>query len=196
MRATLIAMACIAVIVFQIDALAAALIYDRDAVAAGQLWRLVTSALVHLSPSHLALDVAAVLLVAMLGRSEPPATALAICVLISTVSSLYVLVCRPEMRYFGGLSGIATGLFAYIALMSLRRHGRHLPSLLPLAALLVKTGMELGTGGSLAQTVAQPFTTVAASHAIGLAVALLLALLPRDRPVRAAAATITEPRIS
>lgn len=182
MQKTLGAIACLALIVFYRDELAALLIYDRDAILSGQLWRLCSSALVHLSVSHLAINATAIVLIAAIGKQETAAATLTLCLLVSLLSSLFVLVYRPEIRYFGGLSGIATALFVYTVIAAMqRRAALRLLGAAALVALLIKTAVELLYDRSVSQALVdgQPFSTITASHVIGIAVALGLWLAQR-----------------
>ncbi|HEU4617180.1 MAG TPA: rhombosortase [Gammaproteobacteria bacterium] len=86
--------------------------YDRHALEAGQLWRLVTGHLVHLGPSHLALDLGALVLIrvivgtAMSGGEWVGATLVS---MASIDAGLYFG--APDVGWYVGLSGILHGLF-------------------------------------------------------------------------------------
>jgi len=86
-----------------------ALRYDRDRIWAGQLWRLLTGNLVHLGWGHLAMNVAALLLIAPLA----PAWVLLPCGLGVSAGLLFL---SPETAWYVGLSGALHGLFASGAL--------------------------------------------------------------------------------
>lgn len=108
-----------AAIVCQNSQLADALIYNRDAIASGELWRLLTCQFVHYSTSHLfwnlvVVAIPAYLIVAM-GRE-----------FLWTVSaSLLVIgpllfIADDALLYYAGLSGIGSALIMQLACLKLR----------------------------------------------------------------------------
>lgn len=99
------------------------LIYDREAILSGELWRLLTGHLVHFSTSHLIynLSVAIIALLAIEHKGYPYSTHL--CLICSVAISLVLLSFAPDMRYYGGLSGIAYGTVIYFSLHGMRERG-------------------------------------------------------------------------
>ena len=88
-----------------------ALSYDRDAVAAGQLWRLVTGHFVHLGWSHLVLNVLGLALVAWLvGRTFNLLTWLytGLATIVAIDAGFWLL--NPKLAWYVGLSGLEHGL--------------------------------------------------------------------------------------
>ncbi len=85
--------------------------YERNSVAAGEIWRILTSNFIHLSWGHLALNLAGLLLIGWLfaARFSPWywVTAVLVCSL-STGFGLYFL--SPEVFWCVGLSGTLHGL--------------------------------------------------------------------------------------
>ncbi|HSM20102.1 MAG TPA: rhombosortase [Hyphomicrobiales bacterium] len=87
--------------------------YDRDGIAAGQAWRLLTGHFVHLSPSHLLLNAAGLLLVWLLvGGSASTARWLLLAAgsIFGIDAGLWVL--APRLDWYVGLSGLLHGLLA------------------------------------------------------------------------------------
>ena len=85
--------------------------FDRDAIAGGEFWRVITAHFVHLDASHLVLNLAGLALIAYLvGRSLPLAEwALTLAVACITVSAgLWALL--PDLERYVGLSGVLHGL--------------------------------------------------------------------------------------
>jgi len=101
-----------------------ALAYTRSAVAAGELWRLLTCHLVHLGWSHLALNLLACAVGVGLGARRTSAGiwwgSLAAGAL-GTALGLFLL--RPGLSGYVGLSGALHGLFAGLAAALWREHG-------------------------------------------------------------------------
>jgi rhomboid family GlyGly-CTERM serine protease len=87
--------------------------YERDAVLAGQAWRLLTAHLVHLGWVHLALNAAGgALIVALLGRTHRPAQWLALALVSSLGVSAGLLLGSPHVAWYVGLSGVLHGVVA------------------------------------------------------------------------------------
>lgn len=89
----------------------AVLRYERSAILAGEIWRLVSAHFVHLSASHLWLNLAGLALVALLfGRSVAARQWwLAILSSLATLALGFVLL-EPQLRWYVGLSGLLHGL--------------------------------------------------------------------------------------
>jgi rhomboid family GlyGly-CTERM serine protease len=87
--------------------------YQRDAILAGQWWRLISGNLVHLGWSHLLLNLAGLLLVWLLFHRSLTTRNW---VIVSSISALAVggglLLFDPRLEWYVGLSGALHGLFA------------------------------------------------------------------------------------
>lgn len=86
--------------------------FDRQSILAGQVWRLVTGNLVHWSAEHFLLDIGAFLVVGvlyerLLNRSYPW-----ILLMAALAVGCGVLLFRPDMQTYRGLSGVDSGQFA------------------------------------------------------------------------------------
>ena len=95
------------------DAVSEALRFDRDAIGAGEAWRLVTGHLVHLGSRHMLLNGAGLLLVGFLVGREYRPRDWAVVLLASMASidaGLWWL--KPSLDWYVGLSGVLHGWFA------------------------------------------------------------------------------------
>lgn len=130
------------------------LLLDRAAVARGELWRLLTGQLMHLSPGHLACDLASF---AALGlrfeASLGPRRMLLALFSSAALVDAAVLLGLAGGDIYGGISGAAVGLLVAGAAVELRGRGRAasapLAALslgLTLALLALKLAYEIGTG--------------------------------------------------
>lgn len=148
--------------------------YDRQAIAHGQLWRLVTGHLVHFGLEHLAWDAAVFVLLAVLcwrlGRGLCLASLLGATLAIPAV--LWTL--EPGMQTYRGLSGLDSALYVTAAVALGRRlwsHGRRVAAaatLLSVLGLAAKVGYELATGQALfVDAAALGFAPVPIAHATG-----------------------------
>lgn len=100
--------------------LAAMLRYDRDAILAGQLWRLLTGHLVHLGASHLAMNLVGLALIWMLfGRLMSTRAWLATLLASALAVSLGLLAFNPGLTWYVGLSGVLHGMFLAGAILSI-----------------------------------------------------------------------------
>ncbi len=89
-----------------------ALRYDRAGIAAGEWWRLISGHFVHLGPSHTALNLAGLVLVAALFPREFRARQWSVLLVaaLATISAGLLLL-RPGLAWYVGLSGVLHGLF-------------------------------------------------------------------------------------
>lgn len=151
------------------------LIFDRSAILNGELWRLWSGHSIHFSNTHLAYDLLAFGLAGGLleYRAYPGLPVLYL--LMAMTISLVLLLFRPEMAYYGGLSGLACGAVVYLALHGLHKNSAlRLPSAAILVFMLVKIVAELCTSQSLLPTGEQGTAiTMPLSHLTGAAVALM-----------------------
>jgi rhomboid family GlyGly-CTERM serine protease len=159
--------------------LLAALRFDRDAIGAGEAWRLLTAHFVHLGPGHVLADGAGLLLLwALFARALPPrdwAWVLGAS-LLAIDAGLWWL--TPAVAWYAGISGLLHGGWAAGAAAGTAR--REPASVLLLLVLVVKLAWEDQHGTSL---VVSGFPVVTSAHLHGAAGALVaLALLRvRDR---------------
>lgn len=162
-----------------------AMIYDRTALTAGQVWRLWTGHLVHYGWLHFTVDTAILL---YLGRvitwPRPGARWLALFVLPPVISAA-IYFFDSSMTYYAGLSALNLGLFVFHAIQGWRRD--RTDWLWP--AVLLVCGVEIayetvrgGSGGGLI-AFSDPSVRIATSaHIAGGAGGLVLWLLARKYP--------------
>ena len=145
-------LAAAAVVVFLWPGLSEHLQYDRAAVAAGEVWRLLSGHWAHYSLAHLFWDVLAF---AALGLAceRKSSRRFVVCVVASALAvSVSVWVLLPGRGIYRGLSGIDSALFTLLIadLWEEHRqagHGRsQLLAAVCLAAFLAKIAFELLTG--------------------------------------------------
>lgn len=160
--------ALVIVLAFGGDAVRLALRYDRSALEAGELWRLVTAHLVHLGGSHAAMNVAALVLIrAVLGDAFSAGEWLAAAAAAALGIGVGLYWLSPGIQWYVGLSGVLHGLLAAGGLVLLRESAA-LGGLL-LAALLIKLLLEQA-GGALPLTAsAAGGPVVVAAHLYGAA---------------------------
>lgn len=170
-----------AAVVFFWPVLSGVLIYDRTAIADGEWWRLLSGNLVHYSALHFVYNVAAVLVAGTLVELRGYSRLWLVCLVAAAAIGVAIYAMNPEMRYFGGLSGVATAVIVYLCLNGLTETGAwRTLCLMTLALVSVKIAAEVIFDASL-MTYGEPqsFVPVPLSHAVGAIAALLVFLLPR-----------------
>ena len=100
--------------------LSAIVIYDRSAILAGELWRLLTGHWVHFSASHLLSDLVVFGVAGWLIEARGYRFFPALCGIAALAISLAMLAALPELAQYGGLSGVAMASTVYLALHGLR----------------------------------------------------------------------------
>lgn len=121
--ALLVALACLQLPSVAGDAARGLLRYERDAIAAGELWRLLTAHVVHLGMRHAALNAIGLVLVwSLFARDFTPRRWLAVTLasVLAIDAGLWWL--SPEVEWYVGASGVLHGLMAAGALAHVRRH--------------------------------------------------------------------------
>jgi len=165
---------------YAIPGVAPQIIYDRSAILSGEVWRLITGNWVHFSISHLFYDVATLGTAGwMIERRGYPYYG-GLCALSAFSIGAVLLAARPDLHFYGGLSGIASGVVVYLALRGVQEVGPW--RWICLTALLLTTGkiiVESATN-QFALVVADsvPFAPVPLSHIVGGLTALLIFCWP------------------
>jgi len=143
-----------------------ALEYRRAAVLRGELWRLVTSNVVHLGWLHLARDLAGLFLIwALVGDSLDERAWLSVLATSGLAVGLGLLVLSPEVSWYVGISGVLFGLFCAGSLRQLSHR--------PIFAGVLLLGMvsvvawTLSTGSLPSETVGLGGRVVPQAHLYG-----------------------------
>ena len=100
-----------------------AFLYDRAAILHGAGWRLWTGHWVHFSPSHLFWNLAVLLGAGVWLERLLPGWLLRYTLIAAPLISLALLLGEPAMHFYGGLSGLATGVVVGLALGQIRLRG-------------------------------------------------------------------------
>jgi rhomboid family GlyGly-CTERM serine protease len=149
--------------------------YDRARLAAGEAWRLATCHFAHWTPEHLLWDLGAVAALAVgcapFGMRRLAAAAGAAMVAIP----LAVWIALPSMTRYRGLSGLASALFALLAVAVLRearaggRAGLALAAAVALGGFAAKLAWELATASPAFVGPGAGFVAVPLAHLVGAA---------------------------
>ncbi len=154
--------------------------YDRGAIAAGQLWRLVTGHWAHWGGEHLAWDLLVFAVFgALLERRSRRTFALVVAGSALAISAA-LWFAAPQFQLYRGLSGVDSALFTAFFAQLLRDawHERSplqgsVPAL-ALAGFVGKSAYELATGATLFVDTSAAFVAVPLAHLAGAAVGLVV----------------------
>jgi rhomboid family GlyGly-CTERM serine protease len=164
------------IVASKMDALAALFVYDTEAIFRGEIWRLITSHFVHFGAMHLIYNTLAFGITGWIIEYKGYRFFRLLCLLMAFSISISLMVFKPDMTYFGGLSGVACGSIMYCALLCLQEPSpwRTL-SLLTIIFLFVKISLEIHNNGSiLPYSGTQSFVPMPLSHVVGSLTALAL----------------------
>jgi rhomboid family GlyGly-CTERM serine protease len=177
----------VALIAQEFDGAADLLVYDREGLAQGELWRLLTGHFVHFSAAHLVNNL--VVLVPAVWLVETRYTEDAGLLLLAAASAVGIAVFAgaPEIRQFGGASGISLAVLAYACLRGLHENRRwRLVCGVLLAIVCVKLAAEVfWSWGLLDWKTNGRFVPVTLSHLVGTATgaALYVWRVARERAI-------------
>lgn len=105
------------------DSVTNALQYDRNLIAAGEFWRVLTAHVTHLGGSHLMLNIAGLVLTFFLFGSLYTSVAwLSLYVVASVAITLGVYLWNTEIVWYVGLSGVLHGFFVAGGLANMKTH--------------------------------------------------------------------------
>lgn len=99
---------------------AGALIFDRIAINRGEWWRLVTGHWVHFGPSHLLWNLAVLLPAGIWAERLAPSRLRGLLLLAPVVIGAALFWADPRLETYGGLSGLAAAVLAFLAVVQLR----------------------------------------------------------------------------
>lgn len=151
--------------------------YDRAALMRGEVWRLVTGHFSHWSPTHLAWDLIAFLILGAICERRRSLLLGAIFTTAITVS-LYLLAFCPEVATYRGLSAIDSALWVWAAFIIGER--RVALALTLLSLFVVKVIAESACGSIFVGG----FTVLPMVHLLGGVIGLCTAMSERHRMSR------------
>jgi rhomboid family GlyGly-CTERM serine protease len=162
-----------------------ALQWNREAIAAGEVWRLFSGHWTHWTADHLFWDA---LMFAGLGALCERWAGRGVLVACWAISALAVdaavLWGHPEISLYRGLSGIDSALFALATLLLAREVGpeRRALALLPFAGFLGKVVWEWQTGSTLFVDASEAFIPLPLTHLAGALAGVAVGWLALRRP--------------
>jgi len=146
-------------------------IYDREALLAGEVWRLLSAHLVHFSGQHLCYDLIAFSIAGSFIESYSHQKWFLLCSMMALFISIVLFLAEPDMRYYGGLSGLAVGSIFYLILFHLYYHLHSKFWWMVLLIILSKMMVEILYSNTPSNGL---FVHMPLSHIIGSLVALVI----------------------
>lgn len=140
---TTLSIAAVALVAYAWPACSDVLVYERQAILAGDLWRLGTAVFVHFSGSHLLWDLLVFCAAGWVIEARDYSGFAMVCGIAAIFPGIFLLVAAPELTRYGGLSGVATAAAAYLCLCKLAGADRaRIVWLFILVLLCLKTVVE------------------------------------------------------
>ncbi len=154
------------------------LLFQRELIATGQVWRLWTGNFVHTNFPHLALNLVGLWLVLLINRPTLSSRQfVSYTVFLCTCIGLGLWFLNPDLGWYAGFSGVLYGLFTLAGIQA-ARHTDWTGALLILVGVCGKTWWDWLSGGNStsAQWINAPVIYVA--HVYGIAGGAFLAAIP------------------
>ncbi len=165
----------VSIIAYAWPGISSFLMYDRQAILAGELWRLFTAPVVHFSASHMIWDAVVFGAAGLTIEAAGFRYFWLVCGFAAVIPSMIFFLAVPEIARFGGLSGLATGAVTYLSLSSLCGSKKNKWIWLVILAFIgVKIVIETILGVPLfARPETMPFRPVPLAHGLGCLGALV-----------------------
>jgi len=179
--------ALVAVLIQAIPSLRAVLVYDRSALADGELWRVWTGHLVHFGWPHLVVDAGLLAILGWYGERRYPAFTRWGLLLMPPFISAAIWSFDPAMQRYGGLSAVNLGLLLYVAAQGWRRDWTDWfwPAVIAIyIGELIFEHYRGGQGGGAIRFDDASIRVATSAHLASAAYAALALLVTRLRPRR------------
>lgn len=149
--------------------------YRRQAILAGELWRLLSAHFVHFSSSHAVMDgLTCLILASGLRRMDKRRGILLRLAILAVAISLALMLLAPTMEIYRGASGLAVALAAALGLALWRQRPNWRPVLALLtAALVISFGTEASGIRLLPSSLPAEVSVAWQAHAAGFLFGLL-----------------------
>lgn len=149
-------------------------VFDRGAVADGEVWRLLTAHFVHSDGSHLVLNVLGLLLIGAIFTTLLDRLPLHFVTCVAVIDG-WIWFLEPQLQQYCGLSGVLYGLLAAALLIAFRQ-GRGRWIILTVGFVgLGKLMVELSSGWVIVDHMDWP--VLPGAHAAGIGAGILFAIL-------------------
>ena len=165
---------------YSFESVAALLIYDREAIIDGEIWRLFSSIFIHLSLTHLVLNLLVFIVLSFFLKNNNIFMLLYLIMLLFQGIILFVF--DKNMMYYGGISGMNYAFIFYLGL-SYCSPSNIEKSMIQIGLLLlsVKVILEFFNYSLLVNYIEkETFTVSSLSHIVGIVIANTVHLLSKQ----------------
>lgn len=167
-------LAILATVIFStLGAAPETLVYEREAILNGEVWRLITGHWVHSDTQHATWNIIALLLLGCLFENTLKRHLFTVLLISSLALSGWIILFMPQMTSYCGLSGILNSLLV-VGTLTLWQQQRSITLLLILLLAVLKSIVELQTQSAIFTHTAWP--SVPAAHLAGMVIGLLIYL--------------------
>ena len=143
-------------------------IYARDAIGSGEIWRIVTGHFVHFSTEHLVANIAALAVLLRLAKRASAKEWMWLVFICPIALGVLLYVLRPELAAYGGLSGVLSAMFTFVAMQYAVERGATAWLFWGAIGLFaVKLWVEFISGASVVGTPGDGIVVEPVAHAIG-----------------------------
>lgn len=157
----------LAILTYLSPSLTEVLIYDRQAILDGEVWRLLTGHCVHFTSTHVFYNLIGFGIAGSLLEYRGYPYFGLLCFLMANTISMSLLITQPQLSYYGGLSGLVSGIIVYTALWGLQEGIRwRIFCQWVLAIICVKISWELWQSAFIFNDLTA-FVPVPQSHLVG-----------------------------
>ena len=164
--------------ILQVSGLTPLLRYSRDAIAAGEIWRLITGHLLHLGAPHFVLNaMGTVLAAALVGAQLRPLAWAQVWLACALSVSVGLWFLQPGVGWYVGLSGVLHGLIVAGAVTGLGDYRERLFAAAVLAAIAAKLGWEQWSGAMPGTAALAGGSVITEAHLYGAVGGLLAGLV-------------------
>lgn len=148
------------------------LMYQREQIAAGEFWRILTGSLVHTNYWHLGMNLVGLWLITFI---TPAALSVSRILLLVVCVGLGLWLMNPELVWYVGFSGVLYGLFTFAGICLLIRKD-WLMSAVILVGICGKTLWDWSQGGTAITSGLIDAPVIYAAHLYGMLGGLLSSL--------------------
>ncbi|WP_305464020.1 rhombosortase [Photobacterium leiognathi] len=164
---------CIGVIA-QLPSLQPVLVWDRQAIINGELWRILTGNITHTNWAHLAMNAAAFAIISFIFRAHFHTKGYSLLILLlSLIIGLGLF--ATNITWYAGFSGVLHGIFAWGCIRDIQAKTKG--GWLLLLGLTIKIGWEQYFGGSVSSEELIGVRVATEAHLIGAITGAVSALI-------------------
>ncbi|CEO38518.1 rhombosortase [Photobacterium kishitanii] len=177
-----IIIALIVGIIAQIPQLQPVLVWDRQAILNGEVWRILTGNITHTNWIHLSMNAGAFIIISFIFRAHFNATRYSL--LIITISLIIGLgLFATHIGWYAGFSGVLHGLFGWGAIRDIQTKTKG--GWLLLLGLIAKISWEQCFGGSVSSAELIGVQVATQAHLIGAVSGVIIALSITPKKINA-----------